>query len=34
MIGLKKSTIINEAIKCLKYNTSKYIKAYQSVHPN
>jgi hypothetical protein len=34
MIGLKKSTIVNEAIKCLKCSTLKYIKAYQNVHPN
>jgi hypothetical protein len=34
MIGLKKSTIVNKAIKCLKYSTLEYIKTYQNVHPN
>jgi hypothetical protein len=34
MINLKKSTLVNESIKRLRYKTLKYIKANPYVHPN
>ncbi len=34
MIGLKESTLVNEAIRHLGYKTSKYIKVDPYVHPN